>query len=374
MEDSKLKALLQEKLQRVEAPVEPGAWEAISQQLPAAPGASGAAASTAAASSSVSVAAIISGAAIALAVVATTVFFMTEPDVDEQVEQPVQTEIIEDLNENEVSPNQEETDVAVTPTEITVDQNDATESSELVSTTVSSSEQLIGTDPAADTITLETVLEVPTTAPSISNEAQNIDATAETTHNETQTTETPTTENAPVAHPDLSAGFTYQQDVYDEMTMLFNPDFPEGIQYNWMFGDGSVSKEQSPQHAYDEEGTYDITLTVVDENGFTTTQNTSIEVYLPAKLVLPNLFTPNGDGINDYLVIGEASRNVEVLKMMVYDANGKVVFEQFGDGNGWDGNANTGNECATGTYRLIVVAKSHSGQQFNESRMVRLQR
>ncbi|MCD6473786.1 MAG: tandem-95 repeat protein, partial [Thermoplasmata archaeon] len=50
------------------------------------------------------------------------------------------------------------------------------------------------------------------------------------------------------------------------------------VNYTWNFGDGSISYEQNPQHRYADDGTYDVTLTVTDDDGATDTTIKSITV------------------------------------------------------------------------------------------------
>jgi len=54
------------------------------------------------------------------------------------------------------------------------------------------------------------------------------------------------------------------------------------VSYLWNFGDGETSSSQNPTHAYDQEGSYTITLTVTDDDGLTdnTTENIG-EVVIP---------------------------------------------------------------------------------------------
>jgi PKD repeat protein len=41
------------------------------------------------------------------------------------------------------------------------------------------------------------------------------------------------------------------------------------VSWRWSFGDGTSSTDQSPGHAYDQEGSYEVTLEVTDDGGAT---------------------------------------------------------------------------------------------------------
>jgi PKD repeat protein len=49
-------------------------------------------------------------------------------------------------------------------------------------------------------------------------------------------------------------------------------------QYAWTFGDGGTSTEQNPSHTYGSAGTYDVTLTVTDDDGATGTRTKQVTV------------------------------------------------------------------------------------------------
>jgi PKD repeat protein len=51
--------------------------------------------------------------------------------------------------------------------------------------------------------------------------------------------------------------------------------------WRWEFGDGSSSAEQNPSHSYDQEGSYDVTLSVTDDEGATGTLTQQVTVPAP---------------------------------------------------------------------------------------------
>ena len=72
-----------------------------------------------------------------------------------------------------------------------------------------------------------------------------------------------------------------------------------------------------------------------------------IEV-IACEITIPNVFTPNGDGKNDYLVI----ENLEYYpdnKIVIFNRWGNKIFEKEGYKNDWDGDGHS-----DGTYFYIL--------------------
>ena len=59
---------------------------------------------------------------------------------------------------------------------------------------------------------------------------------------------------------------------YNSLVVTFNDRSDKGngkiTEWHWTFGDGATSTEQNPVHEYSEEGRFNVTLTIKDENGF----------------------------------------------------------------------------------------------------------
>ncbi|MCF8247682.1 MAG: gliding motility-associated C-terminal domain-containing protein [Saprospiraceae bacterium] len=84
------------------------------------------------------------------------------------------------------------------------------------------------------------------------------------------------------------------------------------------------------------------TLTATDENNCSGVDSVTVFVNLVRPVYIPNVFSPNGDGLNDFFTVfgGKAAKSIKALK--VFDRWGDNVFEGFDlplndEPLGWDG-------------------------------------
>ncbi len=80
------------------------------------------------------------------------------------------------------------------------------------------------------------------------------------------------------------------------------------------------------------------------------------------KIFYPNVFSPNGDGINDLFTIN--SYNSVNMSCSVYDRWGNLMFFQSGDKISWDGKFKN-QTAATGVYTFVLVFTDYSSKQKN---------
>lgn len=110
--------------------------------------------------------------------------------------------------------------------------------------------------------------------------------------------------------------------------------------YLWTFGDGSSSEDISPVHkTYQQlfsDRNYKITLTVTTALGCTDATSAEVKVLMSCKIDVPNAFTPNGDGINDYLYPLNAIK-ASGLVFRIYNRYGQLLFESNDWQSKWDG-------------------------------------
>ena len=90
---------------------------------------------------------------------------------------------------------------------------------------------------------------------------------------------------------------------------------------------------------------------VTDENGCTAMDE--INLWAISDLVVPNAFTPNGDGINDQFKPAFISYTLTDYKILIFNRWGENIFESTNPESGWDGNYK-GVNCPEGSYVWLI--------------------
>jgi gliding motility-associated-like protein len=99
------------------------------------------------------------------------------------------------------------------------------------------------------------------------------------------------------------------------------------------------------------------TLVVIDDNNCETSGSTTITVSGRSKILVPNAFSPNGDGINDTWIITNLSVYPGAT-IDVFNRYGQPVFHSENANKAWDGTYN-GKPLPVGTYYYIIDLKNN---------------
>jgi gliding motility-associated-like protein len=91
---------------------------------------------------------------------------------------------------------------------------------------------------------------------------------------------------------------------------------------------------------------------------------------LTSSLSIPNVFTPNGDNIND--VFKPITKNIETLHCAIYNRWGIQVAELKEPNAAWDGRNTAGIQCTAGVYYYVLSAKGTDGKEYEEKGFVQL--
>ena len=137
--------------------------------------------------------------------------------------------------------------------------------------------------------------------------------------------------------------------------------------WEWQFGDGSGSSLQAPpDHLYPATGIetkYTVYLIVSNSQGCQDTAAQLIDVLRSCYIAVPSAFTPNGDGLNDYLYPLNAFK-ADNLQFRVYNRFGQLVFESNDWTKKWDGTVNGHPEPAGTFVWTLQYTDRDSGKRF----------
>lgn len=87
-------------------------------------------------------------------------------------------------------------------------------------------------------------------------------------------------------------------------------------------------------------------------------------------IVLPNVFTPNFDSIND--VFKPQLDEIIELSFTIYNRNGNLIFETNRLNGFWDGRTTSGEPCNDGVYFCVLTATGVEGKKYKEKTFIQL--
>jgi gliding motility-associated-like protein len=133
--------------------------------------------------------------------------------------------------------------------------------------------------------------------------------------------------------------------------------------WSWNFG-GAFSSNQNPVHTYTDSGSYWVTLVITNSYGCKDSVKELVIVRKENAFLIPNTFSPDGDGKNDLFEIKADA--YPQFQIDIYDRWGVLVFSSNDITKSWDGKVmHTGREAVMGTYYYVLSLGSPSSQTKN---------
>jgi gliding motility-associated-like protein len=136
--------------------------------------------------------------------------------------------------------------------------------------------------------------------------------------------------------------------------------------YQWTFGDNNTSTNANPSDTYNNGGSYSVTLIVTDPvSGCMDTVSMLIKVDDDVIVIIPNIFSPNFDNIND--VFTTTIRGAKSAEGVIFNRWGQLIYSWDSMNANWDGKMINGNEATDGTYFYLIKVTSLKGEvkQYN---------
>lgn len=142
-----------------------------------------------------------------------------------------------------------------------------------------------------------------------------------------------------------------------EINFLSHANKPTATFFLWEIYKGTdlvaSRRDEDMRYTFMTNGSYQVKLWV--SNDRCTTDSVVFDISISSsQLLVPNVFTPNGDGINDEFRV--MYRSLAEFHCWVYNRWGKLVYEWDDPAKGWDGTIN-GRPAAAGAYYYIIRAR-----------------
>ncbi len=148
------------------------------------------------------------------------------------------------------------------------------------------------------------------------------------------------------------------------LTVNFTNQSLNAATYLWYFGTGDSSTAVNPSYIYTPLGTFTVCLTAVSASNCIDSVCSMINVYINSVFQIPNIFTPNGDNVND--IFSVHAIGLKMLDAEVFNRWGQKEYEWHTTNGGWDGRTASGVQAADGTYYYIISAEGIDGKKYFE--------
>lgn len=151
-----------------------------------------------------------------------------------------------------------------------------------------------------------------------------------------------------------------------------NPNNPfADTTFWWTMDNGNASWILSKDYfetfdtCYADGGTYEVCLMVQNKNGCVDTTCKTITVFTPLDFTPINIFTPDGDGINDVFTFTHVAKGVKTFHCTVVNRWGVTMAEIDDINSGWDGTDRNGSVVTDGVYFYVYEGEAENGNPFS---------
>jgi gliding motility-associated-like protein len=176
------------------------------------------------------------------------------------------------------------------------------------------------------------------------------------------------TDTVDIGQASIDASFTASPTSgFIPLNVSFTNASSNATAYSWTFGNGSTSTATNTSTTYNTAGVYSVILIATNSAGCIDSDTVDIVVSGAAQILVPNIFSPNGDGINDVFFI--TNSGLKELNVLIYDRWGIKVTEITTPGGTW-----TGSGSSDGTYFYMVRATGLDDKEITQQGYVQLVR
>lgn len=123
--------------------------------------------------------------------------------------------------------------------------------------------------------------------------------------------------------------------------------------------------QQDVTYTFNEEGSFYMRYIGSNADGSCESFSDTYTISIGASdLVIPNAFSPNGDGVNDIWKV--SYRSLIEFHCEIFNRNGQLMYSFSDPNDGWDGTFH-GKKVKSGVYYYVIIAKGADGRKYKKS-------
>jgi gliding motility-associated-like protein len=169
-----------------------------------------------------------------------------------------------------------------------------------------------------------------------------------------------------IANIQPKASLTYSSPtvkIYVEDTVTFYNHSTNANAYLWKLNNHTQDSTFSWMHLFELPGNYKIMLVAVDTlTGCIDSNYLRLDVRVHENVYVPNIFTPNNDGKNDFFSVG--FENLASFEVIIANRWGQIIYTSTDPNFSWDGTFG-GKPCQDDAYVYLITATGVQGKTFS---------
>jgi gliding motility-associated-like protein len=162
-----------------------------------------------------------------------------------------------------------------------------------------------------------------------------------------------------VVFTNTSQNYANPWDPNADTTFFWNLDTPNA---NWQLTHDVL---QTYDTSYQDSGIYKVCLVVINKNGCVDTTCKDMIIHDPLEFIPVNIFSPDGDGINDGFTFSFYAQAVATFECTIVNRWGIVVATMDDINDVWDGTDLNGDPCTDGIYFYTYSGVATNGTAFS---------
>lgn len=178
-----------------------------------------------------------------------------------------------------------------------------------------------------------------------------------------------------VVEPSPEAAFEYAPGAVSSLNpeVRFTDLSSGAAAWFWQFDRVGTSKVPNPVFVFPDTGLQAVVLTVTHASGCQDTALALIDVVPEVRYHMPNAFTPNGDGRNDFFIGAGLVDGMKEFQLHILNRWGEIIFESRDPLAGWDGSyPGSGQIAPPGVYVWKLSFQDSRGNRFDGQGFVTL--